>query len=463
MASVETPSRIRRVLVSQVKTALSSNQIAVVIGARGTGKSPCSKELETDWQALGIRPLRLDASTARHPEDLNGPLAEVLRCEPNSLTAEHLEENEIIRVLVDRCDSLFDQQWVAEWQEQWRALFTSHAAQGRLSAVLFGRPLFRQIAGGDASPLLNAGRVLTVRPMQQAEIEASYDLDRQLAAAVRKKTGGHPILSEKLTRSLGKEKDFKHAVKGLLKEERGYIVRLVQDHSVAAQALLGELLRSRHPIHKSALIQCHFEGSHTDGIEALEDLSACGLVKGSGAGDYSVGADLLRNVDGLQEIATAPSMSMPSYDSLIMDAFWRCLFLSENQLRQLVAERLRAVDAGWWILHVPPEVRGAAEGRKKGEAVIAASDEEQSHPLMYLTISELFALVFANWDRVFGAAFSPLSQNAVTEIASKVEALRNRLAHSRPVTASQLREFEMLLGRLGLASGAASSATSPQF
>jgi hypothetical protein len=443
------------VLTSEVKTALSSNQIAVVIGARGTGKSPCSEELEREWRNLGIRSLRLDASNARYPEDLNGPLANVLKCEPNNLTAERLDENEIIRVLVDRCDSLFDQSWVVEWQEQWRALFTSQAAQGRLAAVLFGRPLFRQIAGGDASPLLNAGRVLTVVPLQQAELEAIYGFDSQMAAAVRKKTGGHPALTAKLAKSLDEAKDFKRGVRGFLKTERSYVVRLVQDHSVAGQALLGELLQSRGSVHESALIKRHFEGAYADGVEALEDLRACGLVKRSGTGDYTVGADLLRNVDGLQEIAVSPSMSLPSYDAAIMDACWRCLFFSENQLRQLVAERLRAVDEAWWILHVPPEVRGAAEGRKKGESIIAASEEGQSHPLMYLTLNELFELIFAHWDRVFATAFSPLSQGAVREMASKVEAIRNRLAHSRPVSEDQLLEFEMLASRLGLLSVAA--------
>jgi len=447
------------VLASEVATALSSNQIAVVIGARGTGKSPCSEDLDAEWQGLGIRTLRLDASAARFPEDLNAPLAEILRCEPNNLTAEHLGENEIVRVLVDRCDALFDQSWVGEWQEQWRALFTSQEALGRLAAVLFGRPLFRQIAGGDASPLLNAGRVLTVTPLQPTELEAIYGFDSQLAAAVKKKTGGHPTLTAKLAECLKDTKNFKHVIRAVLRTEREYVIRLVQDHSVAAQALLGELLQSRSAVHESALIQCHFEGAHADGVEALEDLCACGLLKRSGARDYTVGADLLRNVDGLQEIATTPSVSIPSYDAEIMDACWRCLFLSENQLRWFVAERLRAVDDAWWLLHVPPEVRGAAEGRKKGEVIIAASEEGQRHPLMYLTLSELFELIFANWDRIFGAAFSPLSKGAVQEMAAKVEVIRNRLAHSRPVYEDQLREFETLVSRLRLLSGAASPAS----
>jgi len=438
------------VLTSEVTTALTANQIAVVIGARGTGKLPCSETLSREWQELGIRAIRLDASSARFPEDLNAPLAEILACDQNNLTAENLGENEILRVLVDHCDALFDRSWVGEWQEQWRALFTSQGAIGRLAVVLFGRPLFRQIAGGDASPLLNAGRVLTVTPLQLHELEASYGFDEQLAVAVKRKTGGHPVLTAKLAGHLRDGKGFKQAVKVIVKTEREYLIRLVQDHSVAAQALLTELLRSRSAVHESALIQCHFEGAHADAVEALEDLCACGLIKRSATQDYSVGADLLRNVEGLQEIAAAPSISIPSYDVEIMDAGWRCLFFSENQLRRFVADRLHAVDDAWWLLHVPPVVRGAAEGRKKGEIIIAASEEVQRHPLMYLTLSEVFELIYANWDRVFGSAFAPLSKGVVHEMATKFEAIRNRLAHSRPISEDQLREFEMLASRLGL-------------
>lgn len=100
-------------------------------------------------------------------------------------------------------------------------------------------------------------------------------------------------------------------------------------------------------------------------------------------------------------------------------------------------------------------MRAAAEGRKKGEAIIAASDQRPRHPLMYLTLSELFELIFGHWGRIFGAEFAPLSKAAVQEMATKVEAIRNRLAHSRPVSEDQLREFEMLANRLGLLSRAA--------
>ena len=438
-------------LADQVRAALAANQLAVIIGARGTGKSRCAEELSAAWSEAGVGLVRVDASDARHPEDLNDPLAEVLRCHPSRLGVDALGENDVVRVIVDNCDRLFDRPWVAEWQEQWRAVLSSPRGHGKLAAVLFGRPLFRQIAGGDASPLLNAGRVIAVSPLSPGDIQQQFDLDSSLAEAIRKKTGGHPKLTAALARVInGNGRSIRRAVKKFVAEERSYLVRLAQDHSLGGQAILGELLRGRSAVHESALIRRHFDTAHADGREAVDDLCGCGLIKRTESGDCSISADLLRNVDGLQEAISAPVMTRPSYNASVMDACWRCLFLSENRLREIVAESLAAADSAWWILHVPAEVRAAAEGRKKKEAVIAAADDDQSHPLMYLTVGELFELIFANWKRIFGAVFSPVSQSAVEGAAQRFEAIRNRLAHSRPVTENQLRELEMLARRLGL-------------
>ena len=442
--------RNHSVLADDVRTALSSNQIAVVIGVRGTEKSKCANQLATEWQTLGIRTVRIDASTAKYPEDLNAPLAEALNCSPSNISADGLGRDDIVRVIVDRCDCLFDQPWVAEWQEQWRAVLTSSAAQGVLATVLFGRPLFRQIAGGDSSPLLNAGRVLTVSPLSSRTIGLRFSLEERVAAAVHRKTGGHPVLTEKFLAAADGVNDFSRSVKIFLREDRSYLVRLVQDHPLSGRAILGELLRNRSSVHESALISQQFKGAHAEGQEAIEDLCASGLVHRSPEGDCSISADIVRSLDGLQEMVSAPEMLTPSYDSTVMDSCWRCLFFTENQLRMLVAESLAAVDTAWWLLNIPAEVRAAAEGRKRKELVIAASEEDPSHPLSYLTLSELFELVFANWARVFSGAFSPLSLEAVRQTAAKVEVIRNRLAHSRPITADQLAEFEMQVRRLGL-------------
>ncbi len=394
--------------------------------------------------------LRLDASLAHFPEDLNIPLAEELGCEPTSLVASENAERPI-RVIVDRCDCLFDQPWVDQWQEQWRALLTDPRSQGRVAAVLFGRPLFRQIAGGDASPLLNAGEVMSVRPLDQRQIELTYGFSAEVAVGILKKTGGHPELSRLFSEAvIAKDGDFRQAVRTFEKEHRAYVVEAVQDHPVGGRSMLGDLLRTAAPIHESALIQRHFESAHADGRVSLEDLCASGLVSRVSSGDCTIAADLLKNIGGMRDVVSAPEMKIPDFESKVMDAAWRCLFFSENALRKLVVDRLEATNAAWWILDVSPQVRAAAEGRRKADGAVAASEEPITHPIMYLTVSELFDVLFGAWDRVFAAVFSPVPKQTLQTMAREFEAVRNRLAHSRPVTEVQLREFEVLTDRLGL-------------
>lgn len=438
-------------LVKDVRNALQTSQIVVVIGARGTGKRACADTLHEEWRHLGLTVLRIDAASAKYPEDLNAPLATAINSEPTSLSASGLAENQVVRVILENCDELYDRRWVADWQARWRALFTSKEAQGRLAAILFGAPLFRQIAGGDASPLLNAGRVITVSPLTAREIEGLHGLEPRRADAVHRKAGGHPEITEALAGALQQRAgDMRKAVGLVCDERRSFVVRLVQDHPLGAQAVLGDLLRESSAIHESALIRKHFEGAPADGADALDDLCGCGLVSRTEGNDCMIGADLLRNIDGLREVISAPTMTVPRYEAAVMDAAWRCLFLAENRLREVIAENLQAMEAAWWILHVPSEMRAAAEGRKKNEISIASVDEDQSHPLMYLTVGELFGLVSSNWKRVFRTVFSPLTLVAVEDAAGHFEAIRNRLAHSRPVSEAQVAELGLLARRLRL-------------
>jgi hypothetical protein len=398
-----------------------------------------------------MRVLRIDGSTVSHPEDLNYPLAEMIGCEPTNLVPPRDENASPMRVVVDRCDCLFDKPWVDRWQEQWRALLTAPDSQGRLAAVLFGRPLFREIAGGDASPLLNVSRVVTVEPLREDEVRQAHDLTDAGARVVIEKTGGHPRISHLFAQILtAKSGSFKQAVKSFEKNHRSYLVETIQDHPVGGQAILSDLLKARSPIHETSLIRLHFADADADGRTAIEDLCASGLVRRDGSGDCSIRADLLRDVAGIAEVVSSPKMEVPNYDSKLMDAAWRCLFFSENALRKLAADRLGEINPAWWILDVPPRVRAAAEGRRKGDGMVAAIDEPSIHPVMYLTVNELFEIILTRWDRVFASVFHPLSEDAFRESARDFETVRNRLAHSRPITPEQLTAFELPAKRLGL-------------
>lgn len=130
------------------------------------------------------------------------------------------------------------------------------------------------------------------------------------------------------------------------------------------------------------------------------------------------------------------------------------LFLAVNRLHKLVAENLADVDLGWWLSRVPPELRGAAEGRHDSEGEVMAVEDVRMHPVMYLSLGELFDLIYVreNWDGVFRAVFH-VKRAGVEESARRLIALRNRVADSRSLSPQALQDLEVAIRRLGLGDG----------
>ena len=62
--------------------------------------------------------------------------------------------------------------------------------------------------------------------------------------------------------------------------------------------------------------------------------------------------------------------------------------------------------------------------------------------MMYLSLGELLELIRnkENWDRVFRATF-PVGKASFEDAARRLAALRNRVAHSRPLSAEALLDL----------------------
>lgn len=439
-------------LSERIKDLLHANQLVVAIGARGTGKSYCVDQLRGSWQELGVQVLCLDAASAEKPQDLELPLTAALGCSSTDLTARFMPENRILRVIVDRSEYLYDRGWLGGLQERWRALLSDQDSRGRLGVVFFGRPIFRQIAGGDSSPLLNAGPVITPRPLTAREIEECFGVDQVCATAVKRKTGGHPRLTASLLNAIsGDHQNIDKVIDSFAMDNRRYLVQLVQDHSPEGRAVLSELLEKHAAIHQGALIRQHFGAAHAAGVEAIDDLEASGLIARGGDSNCSVSAGLLRNLEGLRGLLGPPTVVIPDYDQEVMSEAVRLLFVAENRLRKLVAESLTDVDPAWWISQVPPELRGAAEGRRDSEGEILSIEDMHLHPVMYLNLGEMLDLIYKkeNWDTVFRVVF-PMGKTTVEEDSRRFNALRNRIAHNRPISQRQLEDLKGLVQRLGL-------------
>jgi len=437
-------------LAESVRRSLRNNQIVVVIGARGTGKSRCAESLAEHWRNSNLDVLTLDAAGATQPSDLDRPLAVALGCDASALAAPRLREGRSLRVIVDRCEHLHEQSWLVEWQERWRALLLSREAEGHLAAVLFGRPLFREIAGGDASPLLNAGPVLSTEALSPSGIEEQFDVTKECAEAAHRKTGGHPRLTATLLDVIDRDAtNLGGRIRDFCTEERHYLRELLEDHVGEAREIIGTLLEAKGEVEQSVLVRRYFPRNPSRGIEALDDLVGCGLVARDQAGRCRLAADLIRNVPGLKALISIPEFHVPKYEQAVMDDAHRVAFEAENQLRRLVAENLGSSDDTWWTNCVPPEVRGKAEGRYEEDRVASAVGEAALHPIAYLTLGEVFDLLFQHWTLVFRPAFGMTEQSA-RELAARFESCRNRLAHARPLSTGQYEELLAATRRLGL-------------
>jgi hypothetical protein len=122
------------------------------------------------------------------------------------------------------------------------------------------------------------------------------------------------------------------------------------------------------------------------------------------------------------------------------------VFDAENRLRERVVASLAAIDPMWWSSRVPPEIRGKAQGRLEAESELVA-DTGSLHPISYLNIGELFDIIYMHWREVFEPVFD-LEQKGLEGLVGRFELLRNRAAHSRPISAEQVQELRTTISRL---------------
>jgi hypothetical protein len=126
------------------------------------------------------------------------------------------------------------------------------------------------------------------------------------------------------------------------------------------------------------------------------------------------------------------------------------LYLAENRLRALVVDSLMRLDQFWWTARVPEELVVKAESRHRDEEAATAS-AEQLHPIMYLSLGEVLEILQygENWDEVFRLS-TGRSRDALGADRDMLIAVRNKVAHNRPVTKSDLDALLLSARRLGL-------------
>ncbi len=425
-------------LVPELRSALRANQVVTLIGARGTGKSLAAKTLAAELTSREIDVIELDARSARRPEDLEAPLSSALRCEPDDLTVAGMQDARV-RVIVDNCDAFYDKPWFVELQYRWRALFASPEARGKAQLLIIGRPIFRLIAGGDASPLVNAGPVLVARPMSLGEIVEALDVSEQSASIILRQTGGHPRLASALAESIRTQAPDV-AVPEFVTQYEEYVMELVADFELPARNILLACLDANRDqgVDERVLIEEFYGAALNEGRMAIKDLVACGLLTRSGEHAMLLGAALVRDMPSVRllgrafaDFALEPPTQQAACATIVFEA--------ENRLRRVIVEVLGSIEPTWWTTRVRPELRGRAEKAAREEEA-SAVDTAPLHPIGYMTLGELFELVFhgPNWDGAFSIKFQD-GADATRRRADDLKAVRNKIAHSRPVTEADHR------------------------
>jgi hypothetical protein len=435
----------------RVLDALAQHQLVVFVGARGTGKTCLIEEIAGALDTRTVTVLRLDAESAQSASDLMAPIADQLQCQEDHLTAAALPDEIRLRVLVDNCDSLHEKRWFAAVQDEWRGLLGERRARGRVVFLLCGRPLFRRVAEGRGSPLLGIGTVVQSRPLSTAEIETLLETEGRVAEKVRTKTGGHPQLTRRILhaidRDLGKL-ETNYADFAL--SQRRFLLQLIDDHGASARAVLAELLDSPRDalVAESAVLARHFGGSGVLGRDTLDDLAASGLIERVGE-SCRLGAEIVRTDRDLRRHLAAPAFAIIDEPSAEHAEAAALLFRVENRLRQVVGSALADVEDTWWPSRFPAAVVREAEQRRRSEANSPSPASFDLHPVAYLHLGELIDSILeeTNWEQVFRVRFG-LTREAFSQGTAAISAVRNKVAHNRPVTQNHLTLLRMASERL---------------
>jgi hypothetical protein len=403
---------------AQILDALSQHQLVVFVGARGTGKTLLLRDVEASLLASGVTVRTLDAESAQSASDLVAPIAEVLQCAEDRLTAAHLPDEQRLRVLVDNCDALHEKSWFPGVQDEWRGLLGEPKARGRVAFLLCGRPLFRRVAEGRGSPLVGIGTFVPSKPLSSSEIEALLGVNEMVAAKVRVKTGGHPQLTRRLVEAIGGDvARLEGGYVDFASSQRRNLLQLIDDHGSATRPVLADLLDAPRgtAVAKSAIMARHFGGAGVLGEDTIDDLAASGLIECSGE-SCRLGAEIIRTDRDLRKHLAAPPFAVIDEPSAEHADAAEYLFRTENRLRQLVGGTLAQVDETWWPSRFTANVVREVEQRRKNEADSPAPASAELHPVAYLTFAELVDSIVeeANWEQVFRvrlgmsrSAFSP--------------------------------------------------------
>ncbi|MFV2045120.1 MAG: Swt1 family HEPN domain-containing protein [Anaerolineales bacterium] len=166
---------------------------------------------------------------------------------------------------------------------------------------------------------------------------------------------------------------------------------------------------------------------------AISDMQAKGFLRvPSGPAEETRDQDLL---------AAVPEVIRGS--SLLMQRYYRLLYVFENLVRDFIITRLSEVDGeDWFENRTSAPMKKKVEDRKADESKNSWHIGRNDHPIYYLDFGDLGLLIQNNW-----AEFSDFleSQTWVLSRIQEAERTRNVIAHTNLLASEEGERLELYL------------------
>jgi len=428
---------------------IQRHQVLILIGARGTGKTKVVSEVREAFEAHGQAPW-IDARRIETFEEMVEPLVSSSNSISSEFLPDEIPDSEDTQILftIENADYLYDYEWLGSAQDRLRALFTDQKIRGKWRLLITGRPRLRGILGGAGSPLANAGVVVPVKPLSKKTISEIYRVDDSKAGFIATQTGGHAELSGRLANFCAQHSDKPWQIlEAFVNENRSYIDSVVADHGELGSRIIEAVWKAPgSSVHGDAVSDRFLRKDGYQARSCIEDLAGSGLLVLEGR-YLSINRIVSKAVD--RELRSEIEMVDPGEHELAA----KILFEIENKLRILVASRLCRLDEEWWQVFVPEDVATKAESAKSYDEEVKDLSIDTMHPIFYLDFATLFEVLQQRdlWSKTFAVEFSSKNVQSVSlaqfqQWQIKLSAVRNRVAHNRPVSVADISVLKDFLG-----------------
>lgn len=346
-----------------------------------------------------------------------------------------VQSHRLLIVLVDGVHLLGRQEWGVPVTEFLRAVVSEC---DQLVLGLFGRPSLDLLFDAATSPLSNLCARISARPADAARVRESYEVlgePRAVAMKAHRITGGLPALIPDAVVAL-QDNDSAQAARSVAELRHTWLASQFGDLSPLAADALFSLCEGA--LTADGLRQRIGGG---DANRVLSELESHLLVRQE-PGQQIVLASRVHAVWLQAEGAQRAALSRPHLSIRDQEAY-RTLSELEWYAREWLSRRLLAASSSdWWTARVPKDPRRRAEERWESEKR-AGSVVASSHVVDYLDFTDIREVIRfgPNWNDAFKEVLGEW-RAALDESLRRLEAMRRKVAHSRPLSAEELTSLQ---------------------